>query len=119
MKDKFIHNNSILKDRRRELRNNATPQEKILWVYLKSKKLGVKFLRQHSIGAYIVDFYSPLKKLIVEVDGNPHTANKEYDFERTQYLKGQGYMILRFWNNEIDHNLTSTLDTIQKYLTMN
>lgn len=118
MDERFIHNNRKLKDRRRRLRNNATHQEKILWQYLRSKKLGFKFLRQHSIGSYIVDFYCPQKKLIIEIDGSQHTENKEYDLERTAYLEMQGFKVIRFWNNEIDTDLSKVLKTIQEYMNL-
>ena len=69
---RHIHNNKTLADRRKELRNNATPQEAILWQHLKDSNFGCKFRRQHSIGPYIVDFYCPSKKLIIELDGSQH-----------------------------------------------
>jgi very-short-patch-repair endonuclease len=116
MNKRFIHNNNEFKDRRRELRANATPQERTLWYYLKSKKLGFKFLRQHSIGSYIADFYCPQKKLIIELDGVHHQHNREYDIERTQYLEVSGYRVLRFLNSEIDINVVKVLAKIQEHL---
>jgi very-short-patch-repair endonuclease len=59
-----IHNISKLSDRRKELRKNQTPQEEKLWWYLRDKRSGIKFRRQHSIGGYILDFYCKDKKLI-------------------------------------------------------
>ncbi len=117
MDNKYVHNNSVLKDRRKELRKNATPQEKFLWFHLKSKKLGVKFLRQHSIGPYIADFYCPQNKLIIEIDGSQHTENQEYDYERNRYLEAQGYIILRFWNNEVSSNVLNVLVKVKESLT--
>lgn len=68
-----IHNRKYLKQRRKDLRNNATISEKRLWIALKKSQLkGRKFRRQHSIENYIVDFYCPSEKLIIEVDGNMH-----------------------------------------------
>lgn len=114
-----VHNLPVLKERRKELRNKATPQETILWSRLKAKTLGFKFRRQHSIGVYIVDFCCPEKKLIVELDGYQHGEkdNIVYDEERTAYLHEFGYTILRFWNNEIDANLDGVLLKIETTLT--
>jgi very-short-patch-repair endonuclease len=117
MQKRFIHNNRELTERRKDLRNNATSQEKILWQYLKGKKVGFKFQRQHSIGAYITDFYCPEKKLIIEIDGSQHRENKEYDQLRTNYFEAQGYTVLRFWNSEIDLNIFKVLERIQECLT--
>ncbi len=65
------------KARRKELRNNPTEAEQKLWQYLKEKQVsGVKFRRQYSVDAYILDFYSPSLKLAIEVDG-PHTLLPE------------------------------------------
>ena len=70
-------------------------------VQLKSKKLDArKFRRQHSIGNYIVDFFCPSEKLVIELDGNPHGEyhNIEKDKKRDQYLEGLGFTVLRFEN---------------------
>ena len=68
--DPRLHNQKHLKLRRRRLRNAATPAERALWLMLKGRQLGGrKFRRQHSIGPYIVDFYCPGERLIVELDG--------------------------------------------------
>jgi len=76
-----IYNIKKFFDRRKDLRNNSTPQEDILWSKLKHSQLGFKFRRQHSIGGYIVDFYCPSKKLVIEIDGPAHLLkeNREYD----------------------------------------
>jgi very-short-patch-repair endonuclease len=118
MHEKYIHNNRLLKERRKLLRNSATRQEKILWYSLRNKNLGFKFLRQHSIGPYIADFYCPQKKLIVELDGSQHQDHLEYDQERTRYLEMQGYRVLRFWNHEVDSNKIKVIARIQECLTL-
>lgn len=109
-----IFSKSIFKDRRRELRKSLTPQEFKLWVYLKNKKLGQKFRRQHSIGPYIVDFYCREKNLIIELDGSQHIEAKKYDEERDNYMKILGVKVLRFWNNEIDKNIEEVLIKIRE-----
>ena len=68
-----IFNTTALKERRRELRNNQTPAEKMLWQKIRKKQLsGIQFYRQYGIGAYIADFYAPVLRLCIEVDGIQH-----------------------------------------------
>lgn len=111
-----IHTKNFLKNRRKFLRNNATTQEKMLWNYLKGNGIGYKFQRQHSIGPFIVDFYCPSQKLIVELDGLHHGENKEYDEKRTLYLEILGYRIIRFWNHEINIDIEKVISSIKRYL---
>ncbi len=61
-------------ERRRELRGNMTDPEKRLWAGLRQRILGAKFRRQFGIGPYIVDFYSPINKIVIEVDGDSHSS---------------------------------------------
>jgi very-short-patch-repair endonuclease len=79
----------------------------------------VKFFRQYSVGVYIVDFYSPLLKLAIEIDGGQHAEkeNKKYDEMRSAYLKGQGIEVMRFWNNEVMQNIEEVLYKIAERLT--
>jgi len=95
----------------RELRNNLTEAEKYLWYVLRVKNLGNKFRRQAVIGRYIVDFVCFEKKLIVEVDGGQH-AESEKDKVRDQWLNGQGFEILRFWNHDVLWNRDSVWQKI-------
>ena len=111
-----IHNQKHLQNRRKELRHNATSFEKTLWQYLRKKQLGYLFYRQHSIGPYIVDFYCPGKRIIIELDGNQHKHTQEYDIERQYFLESLNHIVLRFWNNEISSNIDHVLLTIRKYL---
>ena len=113
-----FHNLEEIKPKRKTLRNFSTPQEKMLWLYLKGKQIGCKFRRQQSIGRYIVDFYCSEKKLIVEIDGGHHRGekNKEYDDKRDEYLERLGFRVLRFWNSEIDNNLDDVIERIRDYL---
>ena len=70
-----LHNRKALEARRKALRNNPTPAEEVLWNCLKGSKLeGRKFRGQHGIGPYIVDFYCPAERLVIEVDGSSHDA---------------------------------------------
>jgi len=111
-----IHNNKNLFERRKELRLRATSQEEILWEKLRNNKLGFRFRRQHSFGGYILDFYCFSKRLIVEVDGDSHVSNKEYDDVRDKYFTDLGYRILRLKNNEVDNSLEKVIKKIKEYL---
>ena len=100
----------------KELRRRQTESEKRLWFKLRDNQAcGVKFRRQEPIGTYIVDFVNYEKKLIVEVDGNHHTETevKINDSYRTQWLKSEGYRILRFWNYEVINNLEKVIEKIK------
>lgn len=70
---------TTMTERRKQLRNNSTPQEKLLWKQLQSKKLGYKFIRQYSVDNYVVDFYCPSKRLAIELDGGIHSKTIKYD----------------------------------------
>lgn len=113
---KTINNIKKLFYRRKDLRNNSTPQEILLWLKLKNSQLGFKFRRQHSIGGYIADFYCPTKKLVIEIDGSQHFVNQEYDENRSKYLEGLGIKVIRFWNNEINVNIDAVVDKIMSEL---
>ena len=115
---KTVHNIKKLFFRRKELRNNSTPQEILLWLKLKNSQLGFKFRRQHSIGGYIVDFYCPSKKMVVEIDGSQHSKkeNKEYDKTRSNYFNGLCIKVLRFTNKEINNNMSEVLLKIKNEL---
>lgn len=101
--------------RRQHLRNNATQPEQKLWTILRGKQLGVKFRRQHGIGHYIVDFYSPEAKLVLEIDGDSHynTAAQQHDVQRDAYLQRLGLRVLRFSNLEINQNLAGVYAVIK------
>ena len=97
----------------RLLRKNSTDAERILWQYLRAKRMeGVKFRRQQPFGKYIVDFISFSKKLVIEVDGGQHALQKEKDEVREQYIKGEGFRVLRFWNNEVLQNIEGVIEVI-------
>lgn len=116
---KSIHNIKKLISRRKELRNNSTAEEILLWLRLKNSQTGFKFRRQHSIGGYIPDFYCPAKKLVIEIDGSQHfkKENKEYDKVRTSYFAGLNIKVLRFTNLEISTETEKVLRKIKSNLT--
>jgi len=107
-----LHNRKYLETFRRSLRNNGTSAEAFLWKYLSKSQLeGRKFRRQHSIGNYIVDFYCPKEKLIIELDGEIHNKLEvqEKDQKRTDYLMSFGFTVIRFENKMVFDNLKSVL----------
>ena len=113
---RHLNNLNQLLVARRELRNNATKEENAIWLRLKNKNLGFKFRRQHSIGKFILDFYCPIKKLGIEIDGRQHLSNKEYDKERNDYLNSFGVKIIRFSNDKINNDLDEVIMIIQEKL---
>jgi len=111
-----IHNRKYLETRRKELRNNSTSAEATLWKSLQRSQLdGRKFRRQHSIENYIVDFYCPSERLIVELDGawHFHIDRQNKDYERTLQLETLGFKVVRFENKEVFENLVSLLNEIK------
>ncbi len=118
---KLIRNDPALKQRRRELRRNQTEAEQTFWAHVRDRRfLGLKFIRQYSAGAYILDFYCPKLKLAIELDGGQHTHedNLEYDAVRSAYLKSQGIDVMRFWNHEVIQATGSVLDMIAQKITL-
>lgn len=115
-----IHNQEYLKQTRRDLRNNATAAEATLWKFLqKSQLAGRTFRRQHSIGNYVVDFYCPAEKLVIELDGEAHFHQSGYesDQDRTKYLQSLNIRVLRFENEEVFKATESVLDKIKAAFT--
>lgn len=101
--NRMLERDSRLTPRARALRNGATKQEKHLW-YDFLKKQPVQWYRQKIIGKFIVDFYCPKAKLVIELDGMQHYTPQSlaYDEERSAYIEGQGLKVLRFQNREVD-----------------
>ncbi|MEG3175708.1 DUF559 domain-containing protein [Sphingomonas sp. RB3P16] len=97
----------------RDLRNNATIHEQMLWQQLKGKRLaGLKFSRQMPIAGYRVDFVCRTQNLVVERDGSQHFEAIAYDEARTLALEKAGYRVIRFWNNDLTSNMEGVLETI-------
>ncbi len=77
-----------------QLREALTPAEQVLWEALRDKRLnGLKFRRQHPVEQFILDFYCPLHKLAVELDGSVHDAHGEQDAARTAHLEAHGLQV--------------------------
>jgi very-short-patch-repair endonuclease len=103
----------------RWLRNHSTKHEQILWECLrKNRILGVRIKRQHPIGTYIADFYCHAAKLVIEIDGVGHNPvdQKLYDEERTFNFGIDGLKVIRFSNQEVEHNLNNVISEITKHI---
>ena len=108
---------AIIAHQAKVFRKDSTEAEKLLWPYLKAKRFrGYKFRRQEPIGKFIADFVCYEKKIIIELDGSPHLEQKERDRERDDWLKANGFRVLRFWNNELQDNLEGVLNIIREQL---
>ncbi|MCX6646761.1 MAG: endonuclease domain-containing protein [bacterium] len=101
----------------RKNRSNPTTTESILWEALRGKRLkGLKFRRQHPIGRYIVDFYCPSERLIIEIDGLVHDTedHKDYDHVREREIRAQNLRMKRFSNYEVENRLWWVLSKIDE-----
>jgi very-short-patch-repair endonuclease len=97
--------------RARRLRKNQTDAERILWLKLRDRRLnGLKFRRQVPIDKYVVDFLCTDAHVVIEVDGGQHATADETN--RTKVLEAMGYLVLRFWNNEVHENIDGVLVSI-------
>lgn len=111
-----IHSLPHLGELRRELRQTLTPAEATFWEIVKASKFeSRKFVRQHSVGNYIRDFYCPSEKLAVELDGAGHFTGvgAAQDRERTEYLESKGIRVIRFENREVFEETEWMLDVIR------
>ncbi|NER24354.1 MAG: endonuclease domain-containing protein [Symploca sp. SIO1C2] len=112
--DRIRGTNPEIAQAARKLRNNLTPAETSLWEALRNKQLErLRFRRQHPVGNFILDFYCPACRLVVEVDGEIHASQTEYDDARTAKLAEYGYKVLRFRNEEVMNNLPKVLAEIK------
>ena len=106
-------NPKLQKEARKQLRNNATPSEAILWRALRGRNTGgYKFRRQQGIGAYILDFYCPELRLCIELDGSSHDHKYDYDERRTAFLNEQGIKVVRFQNDLVLANVDAVAKEI-------
>jgi very-short-patch-repair endonuclease len=103
-----------LKKLSRQLRENMTDAERHLWAKIRMKQLkGYQFYRQKPVGDFIVDFFCPKAKLVIEIDGSHHLIGEtvEYDRIRDDYLSSLGLRVLRFTNNDV---LSHTNGVVEK-----
>jgi very-short-patch-repair endonuclease len=106
------------KNKRRELRNNMTKAEYMVWRHLRKNQLGYKFRRQHGFGKYIVDFYCKELKLVIEIDGDVHCdeVQKAKDAVRTKYLESLGLRVKRYNNLDVLYNIYRLMDDLVEYI---
>ena len=106
-----------IRSRARRLRRNPTEAERSLWQKLRFWQVnGYKFRRQQPLGNYVVDFVCLETRLVVEVDGGQHAQQADYDSHRDDWLSGQGFVVLRFWNNDVLNNIDGVMEVILKHL---
>jgi len=107
MKNKLIPYNPKLKAYARELRNNSTLAEVLLWQKIKQRALGIQFHRQVPLLEYIVDFYCHELQLAIEIDGDSHEYKYEYDARRQGLLEKHGVEFIRFSDSDVKNNMFS------------
>ena len=110
---------SLLKEFAHNNRKKPTEAESILWDYLKGNTLGTHFRRQHIMGQFIADFVCLSHKLIIELDGGYHQLPEQQvsDTERTDWLTGKGFKVIRFTNEEILADTDRVLSVINEHIT--
>lgn len=110
--------NNNLKQASRNLRNNMTDAEKLLWSRLRNKQiLGLQFYRQKPILNFIVDFYCPAANLVIECDGGQHFTQEglEADLIRDEALAQLGLKVLRFDNGQVMGQIDDVVEVIYRY----
>ncbi len=115
MREMFFGASPEIFRRARDLRDNPTPAEKVLWKCLSRGQLGVKFRRQHPISDFIADFYCHHAKLVIELDGSIHDEEEQSDYDkgRTYELEALGLTVIRFQNEEVMSDLDVVLNQIK------
>ena len=117
---KIIPYKPYLKELARKLRNNSTKTEILLWHELKNKKMkGFDFDRQRPIDDYIVDFYCKDLMLAIEVDGESHIGEEEFDKRRQERLENLGVRFLRFNSMDVFYNLDRVVKEIERWIDNN
>jgi len=105
--------------RARHMRANPTPAESRLWYHLRAHRFeSLKFRHQTVLGRYIVDFTSRTAMLAIEVDGDTHATQQDYDATRSRYLEAAGFHVLRFANCEVMNNIEGVLQIIGNALNL-
>ena len=115
-------NHPVTKEYRQLLRRTETPTERMLWKRLRGKQLdGYRFRQQHGFGPYILDFYCPLLRLCIELDGEVHDSPEvqQHDRDRTEFLNENRIHVLRFRNKEVESNINNVLLRIREFINNN
>ena len=115
----MLNYNKALKQYSRRLRQEMTDTEKKLWSEIRGKQLrGYQFYRQKPIGDFIVDFYCPKAKLVIELDGGQHYTEQGQakDHKRDDSLRSMGLLVLRFADKEVFENMNGVIKKIMENL---
>ena len=109
-----VYNKKCVQPKRRQLRNNPTYAEKILWLSLRKRQVeGVRFLRQYSVNKFVIDFYAPEIKLAIEVDGCSHIGREKYDKDRQSYIEAFKIKVIRYTNEQVSGNPDGVVEGIK------
>ncbi|MBU0646260.1 endonuclease domain-containing protein [Patescibacteria group bacterium] len=114
-----LFNQKLQTPLRKKLRKDNPSAEYLLWMYLRKKQLDFRFRRQFGIGTFVVDFYCPKAKLVIEVDGDTHYQKQtpdQYDVERQRYIESKGLKVLRFTNLDVYRNIEGVIQVIRDNL---
>ena len=111
---KRIRTPFTIQERARELRQQMSSPEELLWSRLRNRQLdGPKFWRQHPLGSFIADFCCPSRRLIVEIDGDIHNLQAERDRARTEQFERHGYQVIRLRNGQVVNDIEDVLEAIE------
>jgi len=112
----FIPFRPDLKYKARKLRNKATTPEQVIWKQMLRRKqfMGLRFMRQKPIFSFIPDFYCHKLKLVIEIDGDSHLSQKEYDEKRTKILGQLGIQVIRYTNSQVMENLEGVWEDLER-----
>lgn len=100
--------------KRKILRNNSPFCERLMWKHLKASQMGYKFRRQYGFDSYVVDFYCPVKRIVVEIDGPTHDL--ELDKIRQSQIESLNIKFLRFTNEQVLYEREMVLEMIKRSL---
>ena len=112
----FYNASPVIFQKAEMLRKNMTKAETVLWERLRKNQLGVRFKAQHPIERFIADFYSHKAKLVIEVDGEIHNFQKEYDLGREAELEKYGITVIRFTNEDVFNEIDKVIEKIKMNL---
>ena len=117
MEDRWVRYNPRMKKIARTLRKNMTLSEILLWQQIKGKQLlGYDFHRQKPIDEYVVDFYCPRLKLVLEIDGDSHEGKEKADRIRRERLESLGLTVMRFWDLDVKNNVDGIVEQLREWI---
>jgi len=113
-KGRRIRTPATIQERARELRQQLTAAEELLWSRLRNRQLGgLKFRRQHPLGSFIADFCCPSRRLVVEIGGDIHDLQPGRDRARTEQFEQHGYQVIRFRNEQVLTDIEAVLEAVE------